>query len=68
MREDIYYLVKEKAIPEVLIKVVEAKKLLSEDRNMSIIQATDKVGIVEVPFINTRMIYQVLVIMPEERL
>jgi len=45
MREDIYYLVKEKAIPEVLIKVVEAKKLLSEDRNMSIIQATDKVGI-----------------------
>ena len=28
MREDIYYLVKEKAIPEVLIKVVEAKKLL----------------------------------------
>lgn len=45
MQEDIYYLVKEKAIPEVLIKVVEAKKLLSADRNMSIIQATDKVGI-----------------------
>ena len=45
MREDIYYLVKERAIPEVLIKVLEAKKLLSEDRNMSIIQATDKVGI-----------------------
>ena len=45
MQEDIYYLVKERAIPEVLIKVLEAKKLLSEDRNMSIIQATDKVGI-----------------------
>ena len=45
MREDIYYLVKEKAIPEVLIKVVEPKKLLSEDRNMSIIQGTHKVGI-----------------------
>ena len=45
MQEDIYYLVREKAIPEVLIKVVEAKKLLSADKSLSIMQATDKVGI-----------------------
>lgn len=40
-----YYVVKEKAIPEVLVKVVEAKRLLSSDKNMTVKEATDRTGI-----------------------
>lgn len=40
-----YYLVKKKAIPEVLLKVVEVKKLLEKDANITIQEATEKVGL-----------------------
>ena len=39
-----YFVVKQKAVPEVLLKVVEAKKLLESERAITV-QATDKVGI-----------------------
>lgn len=40
-----YFLVKQKAVPEVLIKVVEAKKLLESEKVMTVQEATDAVGI-----------------------
>lgn len=40
-----YYVVKEKAVPEVLLKVVEAKKLLESERALTVQDATDRVGI-----------------------
>ncbi len=43
--ESKYYLVREKAIPEVLIKVIEAKNLLNYDKHMSISEAVASVGI-----------------------
>lgn len=40
-----YYVVKEKALPEVLLKVVEAKKLLESERSISVLEAAERVGI-----------------------
>ena len=40
-----YYVVKDKAVPEVLIKVVEAKRLLTADKMMTVKETTDKCGI-----------------------
>lgn len=40
-----YYVVREKAVPEVLLKVVEAKRLLESDRAATVQEATEKVGI-----------------------
>ena len=40
-----YYVVKEQAVPEVLLKVVEAKKLLDKGRVSTINEAADRVGI-----------------------
>ncbi|MFR9308414.1 MAG: hypothetical protein ACLVK6_06370, partial [Lachnospiraceae bacterium] len=40
-----YYVVRKKAIPEVLLKVVETKKLLNADRRMTVKEATDRTGI-----------------------
>ena len=40
-----YFVVKQKAVPEVLLKVVEAKRLLESERVMTIQEATDAVGI-----------------------
>lgn len=45
MREDQYYIVKKKAVPEVLLKVVEAKRLLDSERVMTVQEATDEVQI-----------------------
>lgn len=45
MSEDIkYYVVKQKALPEVLLKVAKANRLL-ENKNISIAEATEQVGI-----------------------
>ena len=41
--KDNYYVVKKKALPEVLLKVVEAKRLLESQRAMTVQEATDKV-------------------------
>ena len=40
-----YYVVTQNAIPEVLLKVVEVKRLLKEKNAPSVMEATDKVGI-----------------------
>ena len=40
-----YFVGKQKAVPEVLLKVVEAKKLLESERAITVQEATDKVGI-----------------------
>ena len=40
-----YFVVKQKAIPEVLLKVVEAKSLLDTEKAMTVQEAVDLVGI-----------------------
>ncbi len=40
-----YYIVKQKALPEVLLKVVEAKELLDSEQAITVQKATDLVGI-----------------------
>jgi chorismate mutase len=40
-----YFVVKQKAVPEVLLKVVKAKKLLDSERVITVQEATDRVGI-----------------------
>ncbi len=46
MEENVkYYVLKKKAVPEVLLKVVEAKRLLATEKVLTIQEATDKTGI-----------------------
>ncbi len=45
MREEQYFIVKKKALPEVLLKVVEAKRLIDSERVMTVQEATDAVQI-----------------------
>ena len=40
-----YYVVRQKAIPEVLLKVVEAKRLLESEKVLTVQEAVDAVGI-----------------------
>ena len=40
-----YFVLKQKAVPEVLLKVVEAKRLLESERVMTVQEATGLVGI-----------------------
>lgn len=40
-----YYVVKEKAVPEVLLKVVEVKRLLDSEKVMTIQEAAEQIGI-----------------------
>ena len=40
-----YFVVKQKAIPDVLLKVVEAKRLLESEKVLTIQEAVDAVGI-----------------------
>ena len=40
-----YYVVKKKALPEVLIKVEEVKKMLDANPNLTVQDAADKIGI-----------------------
>ena len=40
-----YFVLKEKAVPEVLLKVVEAKRLIDSGKIASVQDATEKVGI-----------------------
>ncbi len=40
-----YYLIKQKAVPEVLLKVIEAKRLLESEKVMTIQEAAEKVGL-----------------------
>ena len=40
-----YYVVKEQAVPEVLLKVVQAKKLIDSGKAVSVNEAAEAVGI-----------------------
>ena len=40
-----YYIVKKKAVPEVLLKVVEAKRLLDSEKAITVQEATERAGI-----------------------
>ena len=40
-----YYVIKKKAVPEVLLKVLEVQKLLDAEQAKSIQEATETVGI-----------------------
>lgn len=40
-----YFVVKQKAVPEVLLKVVEAKRLLETEKVLSVQEAVEQVGI-----------------------
>ena len=40
-----YFVLKQKAVPEVLLNVVEAKRLLESERAMTVQEATERVGI-----------------------
>ena len=40
-----YFVLKKNAVPEVLLKVVEAKRLLECERGISVQEATERVGI-----------------------
>ncbi len=51
-----YFVVKQKAVPEVLLKVVEAKKLLESERVITVQEATDRVGISRSSFYKYKMI------------
>ena len=52
-----YFVVKKKALPEVLIKVVEAKRLLASERGLTIQEATIRLELAGVLFINTKTIF-----------
>ena len=40
-----YYVVRDKALPEVLQKVVEVKRLLEADKNLTVQEAAEQVGL-----------------------
>jgi chorismate mutase len=40
-----YYLIKRKAVPEVLLKVIEGKRLLEAEKVLTIQEAAEKVGL-----------------------
>lgn len=40
-----YFVVRQRALPEVLLKVVEAKRLIEADKVLSVQEAVDRVGI-----------------------
>ena len=54
-----YYLLKQKAVPEVLLKVAEAKKLIASEKAMTIQEATDQLGISRSSFISIRTIFSI---------
>ena len=44
-KENKYYIIDRKAVPEVLLKVVEAKRLIEAERVLTVLEATELVGI-----------------------
>lgn len=45
MKEDSFYVLRQKAVPEVLLKVLEAKSLLERDQNMTVQEAVSRTGL-----------------------
>lgn len=57
-----YYVVKQKALPEVLLKVAQVNKII-ETKRMSIAEATERLESAEVLIINIKTIFFLLEIM-----
>ena len=51
-----YYVVKQKALPEVLLKVAQANRLI-ETKGISVADATEQVGISKVLITNIKKIF-----------
>lgn len=67
MANDIkYYVVKQKALPEVLLKVAEVNRLI-EIKGIPIADATEKVGISRSSYYKYKVIYSHSGIMLKER-
>lgn len=62
-----YFVVKERAVPEVLLNVVAAKKLLESKRAVTVQEAADAVGISRSSFYNIKMIFFPSTRKPRER-
>lgn len=60
-----YYVIKEKAVPEVLLKVIEAKRLM-DMQELTVQQATEKRESAEALSINTKMIFFLFMTMQKE--
>ena len=45
LKKSEYFVVKQKAVPEVLQKVVEAKRLLESEKAVTVQEATEQAGI-----------------------
>ena len=52
-----YYVLKKKAVPEVLLKVVEVKRLLAAERGLTIQEATERIGISRSSFLQIQRRY-----------
>ena len=57
-----YYVVREKAVPEVLLKVVEAKRILDSERATTVQEATEQAAL----FTNTKTIFFLFMIRQKE--
>ena len=57
MKETNYYVIKKKAVPEVLLKVLEVQKLLDSKRAVSVLELQRRWESVEVLITNIRMIF-----------
>ena len=56
-----YYIVKQKALPEVLLKVVEAKRLIDSEKVLTVQEAADQVGISRSSFYKYKMLHPILI-------
>ena len=45
MDKEKYYLIRDKAVPEILLKVVEAKRLIDSGKAISVLEAAESTGI-----------------------
>ena len=45
MKKDKFYILKQQAVPDVLLKVVEVNRLIETNKNMTVQEATDMIGI-----------------------
>lgn len=44
-KQTTYYVLREKAVPDVLLRVVEAKRILDSDKTVTVQEATERAGI-----------------------
>jgi len=62
-----YFVVKQKAVPDVLLKVVEAKRLLESEKVITVQEATEAVGISRSSFYKYKDDIFPFMIMPKGR-